>query len=264
MPGEPTRPARSHTAFGRLARAASQRSRRRAVLTALRSSRQEIQTVVGAGRALARLGEEIGAALLTSERAAPMPTVRRWVARIGRLQVGRIHAARGGDLDSAARRAAQEAPSAPSVRALYRRMRASAFRDPIDLGSLAVDGDDLRRIGIPPGPGLGKILQALLAAVIDDPARNATDWLLQEALQITGRIEGRRVSAAERTRRSRHVLSRATTRGVDLAPIPRQCRWIHLRLRRRSSTPRTSSRMRSASWTCSTRLPSSFRPPSTS
>ena len=34
-----------------------------------------------------------------------------------------------------------------------------AFRDPIDLGSLAVDGDDLRRAGIPAGPELGKILQ---------------------------------------------------------------------------------------------------------
>jgi hypothetical protein len=59
-----------------------------------------------------------------------------------------------------------------------------AFRDPIDLGSLAVDGDDLRRAGIPAGPGLGKILQALLAAVLDTPDRNTTDWLLREAKRL--------------------------------------------------------------------------------
>jgi hypothetical protein len=39
----------------------------------------------------------------------------------------------------------------------------------------------LRRAGIRPGPGLGKILQSLLVAVIEDPRRNTTDWLLQEA-----------------------------------------------------------------------------------
>jgi hypothetical protein len=59
-----------------------------------------------------------------------------------------------------------------------------AFRDPIDLGSLAVDGDDLRRAGIPAGPGLGKILQALLAAVLERPDRNTTDWLLREAERL--------------------------------------------------------------------------------
>jgi tRNA nucleotidyltransferase (CCA-adding enzyme) len=63
----------------------------------------------------------------------------------------------------------------------------SALRDPIDLGALAVDGDDLRRAGIPAGPALGKILQALLAAVLEDPARNTADWLLQEAERQSGK-----------------------------------------------------------------------------
>jgi tRNA nucleotidyltransferase (CCA-adding enzyme) len=67
---------------------------------------------------------------------------------------------------------------------MYRRMVRSAFHDAIDLGSLAIDGDDLRRAGIPAGPGLGKILQALLSAVIDDPSRNDADWLLQEAHRL--------------------------------------------------------------------------------
>jgi len=59
-----------------------------------------------------------------------------------------------------------------------------AFHDPIDLAALAVDGDDLRRAGVLPGPGLGKILQALLAAVLEDPDRNTTEWLLREAKRL--------------------------------------------------------------------------------
>ena len=73
------------------------------------------------------------------------------------------------------------APGATAVHSLYRRMLRSAFSEPIDLASLAIDGDDLRRAGIPAGPGLGKILQALLETVIVDPTRNTADELLLEA-----------------------------------------------------------------------------------
>jgi len=56
-----------------------------------------------------------------------------------------------------------------------------ALRDPLEISDLAVDGDDLRRNGIPPGPWIGKILKYLLSRVIQDPSLNRTDWLLQEA-----------------------------------------------------------------------------------
>lgn len=85
---------------------------------------------------------------------------------------------------TAKRETSRPAPAPRAIRALYRRLLESAFRDPIDLGSLAVDGDDLRRVGIQPGPMLGRILNGLLAAVIDDPSRNTTDWLLQEARRM--------------------------------------------------------------------------------
>src|SRR6185312_10934107 len=157
----------------------------------------EIQTVGALIERWHAVGNAMGAAL---EANGPIDDadVRRWIAAIGRLQIGAfmrlasaIWAARGA--------AGRAAPSAASVRRLYRRMRQSALRDPLDLGSLAVDGDDLRRAGIPAGPGLGKILQALLDAVVADPARNTTDWLLQE---------GRRLHAA----------------GVDTARDPKQSR----------------------------------------
>jgi hypothetical protein len=152
------------------------------VLTGLRSSRQEIQTVSALLERWQLLGDEMRNGLTGDQRPTD-GTVRRWVAAIGRLHVGpfmRLASA----IWSAARTIGRSAPAPAAIHATYRRMQRSAFRDAIDLGSLAVDGDDLRRAGIPSGPSLGKILQALLAAVIEDPSRNATDWLLQEAQRL--------------------------------------------------------------------------------
>jgi tRNA nucleotidyltransferase (CCA-adding enzyme) len=67
-------------------------------------------------------------------------------------------------------------------------MLRSAFRDPIDLASLAIDGDDLRSTGIPPGRVLGKILSSLVERVIEDPSRNTRDWLLREAAVLDKRF----------------------------------------------------------------------------
>jgi tRNA nucleotidyltransferase (CCA-adding enzyme) len=186
MPGGVNRPARLAIRIaGLLASLSAEQAA--AVLTGLRSSRQEIHmvaTLIGAWHAV---GDEVAAGLSMSESPANS-AVRNWVARVGRQQLGAFMRLAGATW-TARRDAGQEAPSARSTRALYRRMSASALRDPLDLGSLAVDGDDLRRIGIPSGPGLGKILQALLAAVVDDPARNVADWLLQQALQLQGALK---------------------------------------------------------------------------
>ena len=49
----------------------------------------------------------------------------------------------------------------------------------------SVQSDDkLRGSGIPAGPAMGKILQALLVSVLHAPDFNRTDWLLQEAQRI--------------------------------------------------------------------------------
>jgi tRNA nucleotidyltransferase (CCA-adding enzyme) len=152
------------------------------VLTALRASRQEIQGV----SLLVGRWHAIGPAMtdaLTAERRIEDVEVRRWTAAIGRVQTGgfvRLASA----VWSAQGAAGGTAPPARSIRRLYRRLLASALRDPIDLGSLAIDGDDLRRSGIPPGPGLGSILNALLASVLEDPARNTPEWLMREARRI--------------------------------------------------------------------------------
>lgn len=55
-----------------------------------------------------------------------------------------------------------------------------AWRDPIELADLAVDGEDLRHAGVPGGPAMGKVLRGLLTWVLDDPTRNTRDALLAE------------------------------------------------------------------------------------
>jgi tRNA nucleotidyltransferase (CCA-adding enzyme) len=110
---------------------------------------------------------------------APVPAValRRWVAAAGRMRVGavmRLAAARF----AAERAAGVAAPEAKRVASLYRRMSRAAFHEPVELGDLAVDGDDLRSAGVPAGPVMGRTLVALLEWVLEDPARNTRDALL--------------------------------------------------------------------------------------
>ena len=65
---------------------------------------------------------------------------------------------------------------------LRRRLRAEIEQgSPLGLKDLAVNGDDLRRIGIAPGPAMGRILNQLLQEVLDDPARNTREALLAAA-----------------------------------------------------------------------------------
>lgn len=56
--------------------------------------------------------------------------------------------------------------------------------EPVDRGGLAVDGGDLIAAGIPPGPGMGRILGQLLEAVLEEPGRNTRDWLLARAKEL--------------------------------------------------------------------------------
>ncbi|MGA0920181.1 MAG: hypothetical protein ACO3SD_05640, partial [Gemmatimonadaceae bacterium] len=108
--------------------------------------------------------------------------LRRFVAMVGRLQVplvARLLWAR-----AAAERASVHADDA-AVREgrragirLYRRAMRIAWRDPITLGDLVIDGDDLRGIGIQSGPAIGATLKRLLDAVLDDPTRNTREQLL--------------------------------------------------------------------------------------
>lgn len=155
-----------------------------ALLRGLRFSNAESRGVSRLVELWRDLGDEVAAAL--SEPAPPSDaSVRRWVARAGRTEIGLFF--RLASAHWSARRASGEpAPSAAAVRSVYRRAMRSAYRDPVAIGDLAIGGGELRRLGVPPGPGMARILQGLLDAVLDDPALNRVDELLARAAVLAG------------------------------------------------------------------------------
>ena len=182
QPGLPRRPGRR---LIRLAALFSELPPERALRECLRlrfskNDAQWISSLVARFRAL----DGPVTAALGKGAAADAAAVRRWVAAVGRTHLPAFF--RLADARWSARRELQDhsAPAARAVQRLYRRSLRTAIADPVDLRDLAIDGDDLRRAGIAPGPGLGKILSALLDLVLEDPSRNTTDALLAEARRI--------------------------------------------------------------------------------
>jgi tRNA nucleotidyltransferase (CCA-adding enzyme) len=115
--------------------------------------------------------------------------IRRWAAATGRTQLAeliRLVAARW----AAMRVAGADAPEERRVASLYRRALRIAYRDPIELADLAIDGEDLQHEAIARGPALGKILRALLAWVVEEPARNERDSLLAKSRDLARELEG--------------------------------------------------------------------------
>lgn len=101
-------------------------------------------------------------------------TLRRAASRSGRVHFGdflRIAAARWS--------AESGTTVLPGMTGMYRRGVKIAWRDPLSVGDLAVDGGDLMALGIAPGPALGGTLRRVLEVVLDDPARNQRDTLLE-------------------------------------------------------------------------------------
>lgn len=152
----------------------------RSVLRALRFSNADVRAIAGLVELWSAMGEEMRARLVSGPPLTDAE-IRRWVARTGRLRVAplvRLAHARW-TADRAAGR--PDVPDAPAVRSVYRRAVRIAFRDPVEIGDLAIGGDELRAVGIPPGPHMAELLRALLEYVVEDPARNTVDHLLARA-----------------------------------------------------------------------------------
>jgi poly(A) polymerase/tRNA nucleotidyltransferase (CCA-adding enzyme) len=102
--------------------------------------------------------------------------VRRFMRRIGPGQaLADLFALRRADT------AASAGPDAQDTGAAELEARVAALRDDavLSVRELAVNGDDLmRELDLPPGPEVGRLLDVLLQAVLDDPARNQRDTLL--------------------------------------------------------------------------------------
>ncbi len=69
----------------------------------------------------------------------------------------------------------------PEVRDFAGRARAVLTslrqRPPLAVADLAITGDDLKEMGLEPGPGFAEILSDCLERVLDDPARNTRERL---------------------------------------------------------------------------------------
>lgn len=153
-----------------------------AALRALRFSNADIAWI----GALIDRWQRAGAALtdaLQTDLEISDESMRRLAAAVGRLRVSafvRLAAARW----CGASRLGTPAPTARRVRALYRQLGHIAMHNPIDVADLAIDGDDLRQLGIRPGPVYGRLLASLLDDVLVQPAHNTREWLLARVPHI--------------------------------------------------------------------------------
>ena len=111
--------------------------------------------------------------------------VRRFLARVGPGSVEDLFDLRIAD-------AAATAGSRPDSRPLdaFRNRIESILtsRDALGVKDLAISGNDLAELGIPRGPVMGRILQALLETVLDDPSQNERERLLRIAFNIKGKF----------------------------------------------------------------------------
>jgi tRNA nucleotidyltransferase (CCA-adding enzyme) len=149
-----------------------------AATKALRFSNADSSWIASLAGARAELGETIDREIRAGAPAAV--DVRRWVARIGRMRTETFFT-----LYAALWRARllNENNSLIDSRldALSKLAVIIAFRDPIEIADLAVDGEDLQKAGIKNGPAMGKALHALLEHVIENPALNTNAKLIEIA-----------------------------------------------------------------------------------
>jgi tRNA nucleotidyltransferase (CCA-adding enzyme) len=151
---------------------------RRALLD-LRFSKRHVSWIGDLVERWSELEPRMTAAIAGGRVDLPGAELRRWVARIGRTMVRdflRVTVARW-----RARSASNASSLLGQAPGLYRRLVRIAYRDPVAIGDLAVDGNDLMEAGIPGGPRLGATLQRLLELVLEDPTRNQRDVLLLAA-----------------------------------------------------------------------------------
>jgi tRNA nucleotidyltransferase/poly(A) polymerase len=104
------------------------------------------------------------------------PMIRRWLRQVGPDLVADLFRLR----IALWRARAEVSNSTPEDLVTRARMARSVIQQHpvITTGGLAIDGTDLKRLGLKPGPEFGQILSGLLERVIEDPELNNRDKLL--------------------------------------------------------------------------------------
>jgi len=166
------------------------------VLRDLRFANRDVDWVAALSQHATSLRPHLRAALDAPEPPTEQ-ALRRWAADCGRTRMADVLRVALATL--CAERAGgfgfEEEPAADPMRPsptgagwggrsghLYKRALRVAYRDPVEVADLAVDGEDLMREGVvAPGPALGAVLRHLRDLVVEDPARNRRDSLVQLA-----------------------------------------------------------------------------------
>ena len=112
----------------------------------------------------------------------PVSGLRRWLSDVGPERfpaLTRTWVARARVLAPLGKDVSHE------VTAAWRTLRAELRQaPPLRLADLAIDGEDLIRMGYRPGPRFGEVLQKLLDRVLDDPGLNQLETLGELAKEI--------------------------------------------------------------------------------
>ncbi len=120
-------------------------------------------------------------ALVRAHDDRPFPltekTVRRALVRIGPAQYPDLFTVKRADILAQSEYLREEKLAyVDEYEAAYRRILAA--NDCLSRKDLAVKGADLIEAGLTPGPALGRVLDAMLEDVVDDPSRNTRETLL--------------------------------------------------------------------------------------
>lgn len=146
-----------------------------AMLKALRFSNADASWIGGLVDRWHDMGRGMKTELMLNDPPADS-VLRAWAGRAGRTRLAPL--LRLADAHWwAERKLGKAAPSRGRLESVYRRAIRIAYRDPVEISDLAVNGDDLQRVGIS-GRKLGETLRALLQYVLEDPSRNTPDDLL--------------------------------------------------------------------------------------
>jgi tRNA nucleotidyltransferase (CCA-adding enzyme) len=125
-----------------------------------------------------------GADPLPDPDAEPV-AVRRWLHGHGAEYVTSV-----ARLDLAEARVGAAGVTPERVVAAWRRMRAVRRNHPaVNRGDLEIDGRGLKRLGLRPGPAFGRILDALLEEILEDPTLNVRESLEARALALAAEME---------------------------------------------------------------------------
>lgn len=116
-----------------------------------------------------------------NEKAWTDSAVRRFIARVGEENVEDLFALRVADASANPKTAFNET----EIQLLQRRISEVRQKDmALKITDLKIDGEDLIAAGVPKGPEVGRILNALLEKVLDDPMVNTKERLLEEVEKI--------------------------------------------------------------------------------